>query len=297
MDEKNTINTEIQDKNMFTDILGEKYAKKFSEVFDAAIKDQDKLMTDLYNESKEDPDLTKKQKKTIYGCTIAYNIAQAEKGVTAPLIAFVSNHKPNLTKAVTGKKFKRYKRTIEDLYTFGQRTGFFVNIAELPTLIKRIERTFGFRKKEDINKSPQEIMEDLEYEVMYIAAISKFARIISLSDIIAHWYVVILLKQIINLPFISPKLAKEMPGLNNQVKNLLKAMNYIHYLEVKRANDAKPKTEEEIKAKEMEDKEYEEMIDREADTVLHDTTSFNDTNKEANIYEKDIPKEVEEIEV
>ena len=279
MDEKNVV-TQVPIANMFTESLGEKYAQKFSEVFDSSIQDQDRLMTELYNESKEDPDLTEKQKKTIYGCTVAYNAAQAEKGVSAPLIAYVSNHKPNLTKAIMGKNFKRYKRTIEDLFIFGQRTGFFINIAELPRFLKQTEMMFGFRKKEDANKSPQEIMEDYEYEVMYIAAISKFARSLPLSDIIAHWYVVILLKQIRLLAFVNPDLMKNMPGIKDQAKNMIKAVNYIHHMEVERLHPVSE--EEKAKKKEIEEKEYDEMIDREADTVLKQTAYFEDTNKNQN---------------
>jgi len=280
MDDKTTT---IQTRNMFTESLGEKYAKKFSEVFEASIKDQDKLMTDLYNESKDDPDLTEKQKKTIYGCTVAYNIAQAEKAVSTPIIAYVSNHKPNLTKAVTGKNFKRYKRTIEDLFIFGQRTGFFINIAELPKLLKQTELMFGFRKKEDANKTPQEIMQDYEYEVMYIAAISKFARGLHLDDLIAHWYTVILLKQIQLLAFVNPDMMQEIPGLKEQAKNLIKTVNYIHHMEMERMN---LKTKNEAVNKELEEKEYDELMDKTADTVLQQTASFNEQNNDNVIVEE-----------
>lgn len=289
---------QVSSNNMFKEPLGEKYAKKFSEVFNASLKDQDKLMSELYKESQEDPTLTEKQKKIIAGCTLAYNSAQAEKSVSAPIISFVDNKKPNLTKAVTGKGYKRYKRTVEDLYQFGQRTGFWIHVAELPQLLKAAEMTFGFRKKEDANKSQQEILGDYEYEVMYVAAISKFARVLPLTDYIAQWYIVMLCKQISLLSFVHPDVIKENPGINEQAKNLMKAVNYIHFLEVQRDKISKKEiTEAEIK---QEEQDYEELIDHNAEKVFQNnvTVSEEPINPNPSIYDSQkLPDNVEEVEV
>ena len=308
-DQKNTtmendFTPEVSSANMFRLPLGEKYAKNFSEVFNAPIEEQDRVMGELYESSKEDESLTEKQKKIIAGCTLAYNMAQAEKGVSTPIISFVKTKKPNLTKAVTGKNFIRYRRTIEDLYQFNERTGFWIHVAELPKLIKYCENTFGFVKKEDANKTIQEIDEDLEYEVMYVAAISKFSRTIALTDYIAQWYVVMLMKQIKLLSFVHHDIIKANEAITDQAKNMIKTVNYIHYLELERFNASKPKTEEE-KAKEaelvkQEEQEYEEMMDKEADTVLEKTGTFDERTlePELSIYEEQkIPDNAETIEV
>jgi hypothetical protein len=301
---ENDFTPEVSSANMFRLPLGEKYAKKFSEVFNATIEEQDKVMGELYESSKEDESLTEKQKKIIAGCTLAYNMAQAEKGVSTPIISFVKSKKPNLTKAVSGKNYIRYRRTIEDLYQFNERTGFWIHVAELPKLIKYCEATFGFMKKEDVNKSFQEINEDLEYEVMYVAAISRFSRTIALTDYIAQWYVVMLMKQIKLLSFVHSDIIKSNAAITDQAKNMIKGMSYIHHLEMERFKDSHPKAEED-KTKEaelikQEEAEYEDMLDKESDTVLDQTGTFDEKTLEPELSIRDeqkIPDNAEIVEV
>jgi hypothetical protein len=112
------------------------------------------------------------------------------------------------------------------------------------------------------------------------------------------------MKQIKLLSFVHHDIIKANEAITDQAKNMIKTVNYIHYLELERFNASKPKTEEE-KAKEaelikQEEQEYEEMMDKEADTVLEQTGTFDEKTlePELSIYEEQkIPDNAEIVEV
>lgn len=250
-----TVITPVEDnrtytKNMFTSPLGDKYARAFHEVYHASIQDRDQKMKKLYEDSKEDTSLNDKQKKIIASCYVGYLQAICKNSLSIPIIDFVAKHKPVLSKAIRTQRKKKnkivptnhLKRTVNDLYDVVNRTGFYFEVATLPTLIKVFENQFVV--KSDTQKALED--NDLTFETLVLAALSKFGRGCSPISYANMWYISIFMQNISLLTYINPKVYQEMPELRIQILNLVKSIRYILALEMQRAGIIKeePKQEE-----------------------------------------------------
>ena len=93
--EENQTNRTVS-KNMFSEVLNDKYAELFSKIYYADLKDKDDLIKRIHEESKVDESLIDEQKKIINTCVLAYNQATGNSNISIPIIAFMKNDKPNL---------------------------------------------------------------------------------------------------------------------------------------------------------------------------------------------------------
>lgn len=211
------------EKNMFTIPLGDRYAKKFYNVYNAKLEDRDRLMKELYEEGKNDESLNQNQKKIIYGCYIAYSEAIGKNNIAMPLVTYIKTKKPNLTKCLNEK---RLKRIIEDLYTFSDKTGFEFQYYNLFDLLKMFIRSFGKLENDEDNK-------DFSFELYLIIAISKYVRNLSVIAYPQMWFGLMLIKNISLLSFVNINLFNN--EIANEAKNLINLINVIHTLEIERA--------------------------------------------------------------
>ena len=237
-------------KNMFTAPLGDKYARAFHEVYHSSIQDRDQKMRKLYEDSKEDQSLNEKQKKIIASCYVGYLQAICKNSLSIPIIDFVAKYKPVLSKAIRTQRKKKnkivstnhLKRTVNDLYDVVIRTGFYFEVATLPTLIKVFENQFIVKSE---SQKTLENNNDLTFETLILAALSKFGRGCSPISYANMWYISIFMKNISLLTYINPKVYQEMPELRIQILNLVKSIRYILALEMQRAGSIKEEKKEE----------------------------------------------------
>ena len=225
-------------KNIFTRPLGDKYAKKLYDVYNANLETRDSLMSALYNESKEDENLTPQQKRIIAGCYIGYETAIGRKNVAVPLVDFLMKSKPNLTKLLNPHRFKR---VVADLYTFVEKTGFEYDCYNLIDLLERFLKLFtkGENKETD---------NELTFHLYLVIAISKYASVIPAFGYSNMWFILMLLKNISLLSYVNINLLKD--DILDEVKNLVRLINIVHSLELQRAG-IKKKTEVEKKEEEQ----------------------------------------------
>lgn len=220
-------------KNMFTSPLGDKYAKKFFNVYNASLNNRDELMRKIYEEGQNDNSLNEKQKKIITGCYIAYLSATGKKTVAFPLVLFIKNKKPNLTKYLNEK---RIKRVIEDLYSFVEKTGFDFECYLLMDYLTRFLHSFS--KLHNHRDST-----DASFELYLIIALSRFVRSLSPIAYQQMWFALMMLKNISLLSFVNIQMIDET--LIEEIKNLIKLINIIHVLELERAETVLQTREEE----------------------------------------------------
>ena len=226
-------------KNMFTTPLGDKYARAFHEVYHASLQDREEKMSKLYHDAMADDTLTKEQKHIISECYVGFAQAICKDTVSAPIIAFVHKMKPVLAKAIKTQRKKgnrvvktnRLKRTVNDLYDAVERTGFFFEVAYLPSLLKVFQAQFI--QENPINKISSET--DLTFETLVLAAFSKFGRACSPYSYANLWYITYFMQNISLLTYISKEVYDSIPGLKDQIRNIVKTINIIQVLEMKRA--------------------------------------------------------------
>lgn len=233
--------TKKYDKNIFTVPLGDKYAKKFYDVYNGTLETRDQLMKDLYDYSKNDTSISEKQRKIIAGCYIAYIEAIGKNNVSMPLILFVKNKKPNLTKCLDEK---RIKRVIEDLYSFVEKTGFEFQCYNLFDLLKHFLISFA-----EIQNHEDE--EDPTFELYVIIALSKFVRTLPYIAYPQMWFGLMMMKNISLLSFVNIRMVNN--DIINEVKNLIELINIIHALELQRSGIT-------LKSKEEKDNEEKSVI-------------------------------------
>lgn len=126
--EENQTNRTVS-KNMFSEMLNDKYAERFSKIYYADIQDKDDLVNQLYEDAKQDDSLNDEQKRIIDTCVLAYNQATGKSNMCIPIIAFMKNDKPNLFKILNSNT--RSKRAIWQLTDFVELTGFKFNVFDL----------------------------------------------------------------------------------------------------------------------------------------------------------------------
>jgi hypothetical protein len=227
MDENEEKN--LPKENMFNKPLGNKYAAKFSEIFKSSIQDRDQKMKELYENSKEDESLNEQQKKLITKCLLGYNFAVCEKNISFPLIDFINKKKPNLTKY---SKNKRINRTIVDLDDAVKRSGFDIDTYTFLLKVRRFLKIYSFIGKDDEN--------DLDESVcLFVTALSRLSRSLSVLDYSGIWYVIMLMKQIESLTFLNIRAMKENNNIIEQIKKMVGTIITIKKLEEKRLEENK----------------------------------------------------------
>lgn len=210
-------------KNIFTSPLGHKYAKQLFDIYNnMTLANRDELMKKFYEEGKNDSTLSDNQKKIISGCYVAYLIAIGKTNLSMPLILYVKNKKPNLSKCLTEK---RIKRVIEDLYSFMERSGFKFECYNIFDLLKRFLQSFSQTLNHKDNEDPT-------FELYLIIALSKFARALPIMAYNQIWFVLMFIKNISLLSFVNINMINN--DIINEAKNLIKLINIIHVLELQR---------------------------------------------------------------
>lgn len=220
--------------NMFDSPLGHRYARRFDEVYNATLENQEVLMKKLYDDAMADEELDEKQKRIIKACYVGFNEAICKNGVSTPLIAFVSSKKPSLSKSIQANRKKkgkvvkssRLKRTVEDLYGVTERIGFDFEVALLPELIQTIERRFLKNEQEDDNQ--------LTSESLILASISLFARACQPTSYANLWYASCFMKRIQMLAYINSETLTTNPEFKIQLINTIKTIHTIQSLEMHR---------------------------------------------------------------
>lgn len=219
------INTEFEapfllpkySKNMFTSIVGSKYAKKFHEVYYADFSTRDKLMKDLYEEAKNDVNLKEKQKIIIKKCYMAYLFAVGSNcGISLPIISYLEKTKPNLNKILNSDI--RLKRMMNDLDETISKTGFDLNIYALPQLLTVFFVQFQQKPKEDLYDS------DGIYEFKILAVLNKYSRVFSVDSVVNLWYTIIFMKNIVSLAYIKEEEYNENEHIKKQVPSILRTL-------------------------------------------------------------------------
>jgi hypothetical protein len=235
--------------NMFTAPLGDRYARGFHEVYNASVEDRETKMKELYESAMADNSLREQQKHIIKTCYVGFNEAICKNNISTPLIAFVSTKKPVLSKSIRTNRKKgnrivksnRLKRTVEDLYYAMDRTGFFFEVAYLPTLIKVFESQFVKKERPHDNDDM-----NLTFESLIMAALSTFSRACGPKSYANLWYIACFMQNISSLAYLNPVTYESVPQLKDQAANLIKTIKAIQLLEMKRAG-VMPPTEEENK--------------------------------------------------
>lgn len=209
-------------KNIFFAPLGYKYTKKFFDVYNATLDTRDELMYNLYMESKTDTSLNDKQKDIISKCYVSYLFAIGKNNIALPLVMYVKNNKPNLTKCLTEK---RLKRVIDDYYVFLEKVGFEFECYYLFDFLKNFLKSFGqLQNHRD--------KEDATFELYLIIALSKYIRTLSPFAYPQIWFALMLMKNISLLSYVNINLLDETVII--EVNNLIKLINIIHILELER---------------------------------------------------------------
>lgn len=223
--------------NMFTPLVGGRYARGFHEVYHASLEDREERMRSLYEEAMTDASLSEQQKHLIKACYVGFNEAICRNSISMPIIAFVSTKKPVLSKAIRTARKKgnkvvksnRLKRTVNDLYDALEKTGFNFEVAYLPSLIKAFEVQFGGEEKVYDEES------GLTFETLVMAALSAFTRASGPRSYANLWYTAYFMQNLSLLAFIPIDTYQSIPGLKDQATNLMKTIRSIQYLELKRA--------------------------------------------------------------
>lgn len=221
--------------NMFEKPLNKRYASKFHEVYYSNILERDTKMKELYEESQKDESLNEKQKLLIKKCYIAYRFAVGDRcKFSVPIVAYVDKKKPNLSKFLNSTT--RVKRLYYDLYDKVAKTGFKFDVGNIMNFIRIFMVQFAFHNKNDLNSF------DYYMEETVFAAISRFARLVSSSDIGNIWYILILMKNIASYAYMRSGIYEENDFLKPQVASILTTFDMIVALEHKRLY-GKPKQE------------------------------------------------------
>lgn len=225
-------------KNMFTPLVGGRYARGFHEVYHSGLEDREEKMRRLYEEAMADDSLDEKQKHLIKACYVGFNEAICRNAISMPIIAFVSTKKPVLSKAIRTMRKKgnrvvksnRLKRTVNDLYDAVEKTGFLFEVAYLPSLIKAFEVQFERDEKRIYDEES-----GLTFEALVMAALSAFVRASGPRSYANLWYVSYFMQNLSLLAYAPLESYQSIPGLKEQGINLMKTIRSIQYLELKRA--------------------------------------------------------------
>lgn len=214
-------------KNMFTEIFGDKYARKFHEVYYANFKERDGLMKELYEEAKNDESLDKEQIKLITKCYVAYLYAVGKNcNYSIPIVSYINKRKPNLSKVLFNKS--RFKRIFEDLQDIIDRTYLWLYVYNMPTIINNFLSLFN---KDDL-------LEEEEYwpvEYAILVALGNYIRLLPLNDVVHIWYFMMFMKNIESFTKLTKEDYDDNQQLKSQVTSIITTIYTISISELKRS--------------------------------------------------------------
>lgn len=239
---KEKINLELPDpqkdipytKNMFTPFVGDKYAKKFHEIYYADITDRDQKMMELIEEAKNDTNLKDNQKLLLQKCVVAYNAAVGKNcKVSGPIILYMEKKKPALSKFINNET--RIKRIVQDMYDMVTKSGFYFEIYNFPVFIKIFLVQFGQKDKEYLDS------DEFETEATTICAFGRFIRTLPITAVTQIWYALMFMKNIASYAYMKAETYNEHEFLKPQVASIINTINLIKKMEDKRKEELNKK--------------------------------------------------------
>lgn len=232
--------------NMFSKIVGSKYAKKFHEVYYSDIESRDSKMKALYEEAKEDTTLKDYQKKIIDKCYIAYLAAVGANGnMSLPILIFLEKKKPAILKILNSDT--RTKRMMWDLQDVITSNGFYLDVYNFPDLLKVFMVQFRQKDESELHNN------DYWFERVILAALSQFTRVLPRLAIPTIWYALMFMKNIASLAYIKEDTFNNNEHIKPQVISIMKTLYAMNIMENKRITSkaiefmtkGKPKKKEE----------------------------------------------------
>jgi len=249
--EENQTNRTVS-KNMFSEVLNDKYAERFIKIYYANIQDKDDLVNQLYEDAKQDESLNDEQKRIINTCILAYNQATGKSNMCIPILAFMKNNKPNLFKILNSNT--RSKRAIWQLNDFVELTGFDFNVFNIHDYISSI---LFLTKTEDID-ARQAYNTTAGFNIM---ALVQYSRNLSEEHIATKWFIMCYLKFIQDISGIIYN--KELlSSFYSRISSIIKTFNYVLYIAYENAGKS-----EELKDFLKSIKEYKDSKDMKINEV------------------------------
>ena len=237
--------------------LNARYIQKIFDIYyeDKDLNKRDKMMEELKAEAANDGEKTKKIIDKVY---LAYKMANFTS--QAYPVIFIKALKTNILKIYNNEV--RLRRSIEDLYTARNRSGFEFN-AFLPELTDAVLVHFGFKLKNGAEK-------EYDFGALFSIVLSKVARGISPFDGHTNFFIMMIMKNISIWSYMTKSQIDEYPDVINQVREFFKLLVLVY-------SAINPPTKEELEAIAEGVKEDTETI---KDLPLQDATKVEVTPTE-----------------
>lgn len=237
--------------------LNAKYIQKIFDIYyeDKDLNKRDKMMEELKAEASNDGEKTKKIIDKVY---LAYKMANFTSQAYPAI--FIKALKTNILKIYNNEV--RLRRSIEDLYTARNRSGFEFN-AFLPELTDAVLVHFGFKLKNEAEKK-------YDFGALFSIVLSKVARGISPFDAHTNFFIMMIMKNISIWSYMTKSQIDEYPDVINQVREFFKLLVLVY-------SAINPPTKEELEAIAKGVKEDAETI---KDLPLQDATKVEVTPTE-----------------
>ena len=237
--------------------LNAKYIQKIFDIYyeDKDLNKRDKMMEELKTEAANDGEKTKKIIDKVY---LAYKMANFTSQAYPAI--FIKALKTNILKIYNNEV--RLRRSIEDLYTARNRSGFEFN-AFLPELTDAVLVHFGFKLKNEAEKK-------YDFGALFSIVLSKVARGISPFDAHTNFFIMMIMKNISIWSYMTKSQIDEYPDVINQVREFFKLLVLVY-------SAINPPTKEELEAIAEGVKEDTETI---KDLPLQDATKVEVTPTE-----------------
>lgn len=208
--------------------LNAKYIQKIFDIYyeDKDLNKRDQMMDELRKEVENENEETKKIIGKVY---LGYKMANFTSEAYPAI--FINALKVNILKIYNNEV--RLRRSIEDLYTARNKSGFEFN-AFLPELVDAVLVHFGFRLK---NKAEQKY----DFGALFSIVLSKVARKISPYDAHTNFYIMMLIKNISIWSYMTTKQVEAYPQVINQIREFFKLLVLVY-------SAINPPTKEELEA-------------------------------------------------
>ena len=208
--------------------LNARYIQKIFDIYyeDKDLNKRDKMMEELKAEAANDGEKTKKIIDKVY---LAYKMANFTSQAYPAI--FIKALKTNILKIYNNEV--RLRRSIEDLYTARNRSGFEFN-AFLPELTDAVLVHFGFKLKNGAEK-------EYDFGALFSIVLSKVARGISPFDSHTNFFIMMIMKNISIWSYMTKSQIDEYPDVINQVREFFKLLVLVY-------SAINPPTKEELEA-------------------------------------------------
>ena len=195
--------------------LNAKYIQKIFDIYyeDKDLNKRDQMMDELRKEVENENEETKKIINKVY---LGYRMANFTSEAYPAI--FINALKVNILKIYNNEV--RLRRSIEDLYTARNNSGFEFN-AFLPELVDAVLVHFGFRLK---NKAEQKY----DFGALFSIVLSKVARKISPYDAHTNFYIMMLMKNISIWSYMTSKQVDAYPQVINQIREFFKLLVLVY---------------------------------------------------------------------